>query len=182
VLGAPAGPLRDLLRGLLPGMLCGAVAVAQPAAAQPAAPTAPATGGATAPAAAPDNADDAALARRLGADERGMRSYVFVLLKTGPTPMPAGPERDAMFRGHFENIKRLSDAGKLVAAGPFDGVDGWRGMFVFAVKDIDEARALTATDPVLMRGEMVAEFHRHYGSAALMLVPEVHERLVRKRP
>jgi len=31
---------------------------------------------------------DAALAKRLGADERGMRSYVLVILKTGPTPVP----------------------------------------------------------------------------------------------
>ncbi len=123
---------------------------------------------------------DAALASRLGADDHGMRSYVLVVLKTGPNRMPAGPERDEMFRGHFANMKRLSDEGKLVLAGPFDGVDGWRGLFVFAVKDIDEARQLAATDPVLIKGEMVAEYHRYYGSAALMLVRETHERLAKK--
>ena len=124
---------------------------------------------------------DEALARRLGADDMGMRSYVLVVLKTDPKRMPDGPERDAMFRGHFANMKRLSDEGKLALAGPFDGVDGWRGLFVFAVKDIDEARRLTATDPVIANGEMVAEFHRYYGSAALMLVPETHDRLAKKR-
>jgi hypothetical protein len=74
-------------------------------------------------------------------------------------------------------MERLASAGKLVLAGPLDGVDGWRGMFVFAVKDIDEARQLTATDPVIANGEMVAEFHRYYGSAALMQVNEVHGRI-----
>lgn len=124
---------------------------------------------------------DAELAARVGADDHGMRSYVLVVLKTGPTRVPDGPERDEMFRGHFANMKRLSDEGKLALAGPFDGVDGWRGLFVFAVKDIDEAKRLAAADPVLVKGEMVAEYHRYYGSAALMLVREGHEKVAKKK-
>jgi len=124
---------------------------------------------------------DEALARSVGADEMGMRRYVFVLLKTGPNKMPAGAERDAMFKGHFANMKRLSDESKLVLAGPFDGVDGWRGMFVFAVPTIAEAKQLTETDPVLVHGEMVAEYHSYYGSAALMLVREQHDKVAKKR-
>lgn len=123
---------------------------------------------------------DEALAKRIGADDHGMRSYVFVLLKTGPNPKPKGPERDAMFKGHFANMQRLAEEGKLVIAGPFDGVDGWRGMFVFAVKDIDEAKQLTASDPVIASGEMVAEYHKHYGSAALMLVNETHKTIAKQ--
>ena len=136
-------------------------------------------GAAAAPPAAP--AYDAELAARTGADDYGMRGYVLVVLKTGPTRVPDGPERDEMFRGHFANMKRLSDEGKLVLAGPFDGVDGWRGLFVFATKDIEEAKQLAATDPVLVQGEMVAEFHKYYGSAALMLVRETHEKIAKKR-
>jgi len=109
-----------------------------------------------------------------------MRSYVLVILKTGPSKIPAGPERDAMFAGHFANIKRLADGGKLVLAGPFDGVDGWRGMFIFDVKTVDEAKALTATDPVIKSGEMVAEYHAYYGSAALKLVNEAHAKIQKK--
>jgi uncharacterized protein YciI len=124
---------------------------------------------------------DETLARSVGADEMGMRRYVFVLLKTGPNKMPAGAERDAMFKGHFANMKRLSDEGKLVLAGPYDGVDGWRGMFVFAVPTIAEAIQLTETDPVLVSGEMVAEYHAYYGSAALMLVREQHDKVAKKR-
>jgi uncharacterized protein YciI len=124
---------------------------------------------------------DEALATRVGADDYGMRSYVLVILKTGPNKVPAGPERDEMFSGHFANMKRLSDEGKLVLAGPLDGVDGWRGLFVFAVDDVDEARQLASTDPVIMKGEMVAEYHKYYGSAALVLVRETHERIARKR-
>ena len=138
---------------------------------------------ATAPAAAQQAAPayDADLAARAGADERGMRGYVLVVLKTGPNRVPDGPDRDEMFRGHFANMKRLSDEGKLVLAGPFDGVDGWRGLFVFAVKDLEQARQLAASDPVLVKGEMVAEYHQYYGSAALMLVPQLHQKLAKKR-
>lgn len=118
---------------------------------------------------------DAALATRIGADDRGMRAYVLAILKTGPTRVPDGPERDEMFRGHFANMKRLSDDGQLVLAGPLDGVDGWRGLMIFAVKDIEAARRLAATDPVLMKGEMVAEYHQYYGAAALMLMRELHD-------
>jgi uncharacterized protein YciI len=125
---------------------------------------------------------DAALAQSLGADERGMRRYVLVILKTGPTRVPAGPERDEMFKGHFANINRLSSEGKLAYAGPLDGVDGWRGLYVFAVSDIDEAKQHVATDPVIIKGEMVAEYHMHYGSAALMLVRDAHGRIAKQRP
>jgi hypothetical protein len=52
-------------------------------------------------------------------------------------------------------------------------------MFVYAVKDIDEARQLTATDPVIASGEMVAEYHQYYGSAALMQVSDIHRRIAR---
>lgn len=136
----------------------------------------------TAPAqdAAPPPTFDAELARRLGADEHGMRNYVLVILKTGPNKMPPGPERDAMFKGHFANMNRLAAEGKLALAGPFDGDDGWRGLFVFAVPDIEEARKLVATDPVVSSGEMVAEYHKYYGSAALLLVNEMHGKVARQ--
>lgn len=123
---------------------------------------------------------DAATAQRLGADPHGMRQFVLVILKTGPNKVPAGKERDEMFAGHFANMKRLADEGKLALAGPLDGVDGWRGLFVYAVKDIEEAKLLTATDPVIIKGEMVAEYHKWYGSAAVMDIARIHATLSEK--
>lgn len=133
-----------------------------------------------APAEAPAAKFDAALAAQVGADEYGMRNYILVVLKTGPNKMPAGKERDEMFKGHFANMNRLAAEGKLALAGPFDGVDGWRGLFIFAVADVEEAKKLVATDPVVASGEMVPEFHKYYGSAALMLVNEAHDRVQKK--
>ena len=65
-------------------------------------------------------------------------------------------------------------------AGPLDGVEGRRGIFVFATPDIDEAKKMVATDPVIINGEMVAEYHKLYGSAALMMVNDVHNKIRKK--
>jgi uncharacterized protein YciI len=124
---------------------------------------------------------DAELARSLGADERGMRAYVLVILKTGPNKMPEGAARTKMFEGHFANIKRLASDKRLVLAGPLDGVEGRRGIFVFATPDIEQAKSYVATDPVIVNGEMVAEYHKFYGSAALMMVNDVHGKIEKKR-
>jgi len=133
----------------------------------------------TASAPAPTPVFDAELAKRHGADERGMRRYVLVVLKTGPTRVPEGEARQAMFAGHFANMERLAKAGKLALAGPFvQSEAGWRGLFIYAVETVEEAQALTATDPVIVNGEMVAEYHPWYGSAALMATPALHERMV----
>lgn len=123
---------------------------------------------------------DAKLAATLGADDYGMKQYVLVILKTGPKKMPAGKERDDMFKGHFANMKRLAGEGKLALAGPLDGKDGWRGLFILPVKTIEEAQKLVETDPVIKEGEMIAEYHTYYGSAALMQVNDIHRKIQKK--
>ena len=124
---------------------------------------------------------DAARAQAWGANAQGLRPYVFALLKTGPKPMPAGPERDAMFKGHFANMERLAKEGLLVYAGPLDGQNGLRGLFIFATQDLEAARKAVETDPVIASGEMVADLHRHFGSAALLAVNEWHPRLIKPK-
>lgn len=123
---------------------------------------------------------DAELAKSLGANDNGMRSYVLVILKSGPHKMPQGPERSAMFKGHFANIERLAGEKKLALAGPLDGVDGLQGIFVFATPDIDVARTYVETDPVITNGEMVAEYHKFFASAGLMMMNEVHNKIQKK--
>ena len=123
---------------------------------------------------------DEALAKSLGADDYGMRAYVLVILKTGPTPVTDEAKRKEMFAGHFANMGRLAEEGTLALAGPLDGVEGRRGIFIFAVPDIESAKAAVATDPVIQNGEMVAEFHQYYGSAALMKIRELHKRIAKK--
>lgn len=124
---------------------------------------------------------DAALAKSLGADEHGLRSYVLVILETGPKKATDKAERARIFEGHFANMKRLAADGKLAVAGPLDGKEERRGIFILATPDVDEAKTWVATDPVIQSGEMVAEYHKFFASAALMIVNEFHGRIEKKK-
>lgn len=125
-----------------------------------------------------DGKFDAALAKRLGADERGMRMYVLAILKTGPRQIQAGKERDELFAGHMANIGRLAKEGKLSAAGPFDKNDkNWRGLFILNVKTVEEAKKLVDTDPTIKAGIFVVDLVPWYGSAALMMVNDTHAKI-----
>ena len=75
---------------------------------------------------------------------------------------------------------RLADEGKLILAGPFMDNDDVRGIYIFDVTTIEEAKKLTETDPAIQAGVLVMELKPWYGSAALLLVPEVHKKLEKK--
>ncbi len=127
---------------------------------------------------------DAALAKKVGADKMGMRSYVLAILRTGPKDGEIkGKDREELFRGHLANIGRLANEGKLSVAGPFGKNDrSFRGLFILNVKTEDEARALVDTDPVVKSGMMIVELVPWYGSAALMEVNQIHKQIAETNP
>lgn len=111
---------------------------------------------------------DEGLAKKLGADDFGMKNYVFVILKTGENKTTDKEERNKLFRGHMENIQRLVDEGKMIVAGPFGENDKtWRGLFILNVKTVEEAKTLVQTDPAIKAGIFDVELVPWYGSAAL---------------
>ena len=124
---------------------------------------------------------DAELASSLGGDEQGMRKYVLVILKTGPNKVTDKAERAKMFAGHFANINKLAAEKKLAVAGPLDGKEGRRGIFILATPDIAQAKVYVDADPVIVSGEMVADYHEFYGSAGLMAVNDVHNKIQKKK-
>jgi uncharacterized protein len=126
---------------------------------------------------------DAELAQRLGADERGMRTYVLCILKTGPKDAEIqGEERREIFAGHFANISALAEEGKLALAGPFGKNEkSYRGLYLFNVATVDEAEKLVLLDPAMKAGIFVAELTPWYGSAAVMLVNDTHKKIERPK-
>lgn len=121
---------------------------------------------------------DAALAERLGADERGMKRYVLVMLTTGPNSDLPKPEQTELFSGHMTNIGRLADEGKLIVAGPLVKNDrNYRGIFIFDVTTEEEAKTLLATDPAVAAGVLSFETYGLYGSAALKETFAIHKRI-----
>ncbi len=122
---------------------------------------------------------DAQLAQKLGADEYGMRSYVLVILKTGPmdAKITDAAERAELFNGHFANMKRLAAEKKLVLAGPFSEDKDKRGLLIFNVESLEDAQVLVQTDPAVAAGIFTPELVKYYGSAALMQINDVHGKL-----
>jgi uncharacterized protein YciI len=69
------------------------------------------------------------------------------------------PATEAIQKAHLENINKLAEMKKLVVAGPFGDNGRLRGIFVFKVESIDEARTLAATDPAVQSGRLALQIH-----------------------
>ncbi len=113
---------------------------------------------------------DSTLAKKLGADDYGMKNYVLVILKTGSNNTTDKSFIDSCFQGHMNNIVRLVDEGKLIVAGPLGKNEkNYRGIFIFNVSSIEEAEMLVQTDPAVNSKLLEADLYKWYGSAALPL-------------
>lgn len=123
---------------------------------------------------------DTALAKTLGADDYGMKQYVMAFLKAGPNRDRTPEEAAKLQKAHLDNIGRMAREGQLVLAGPFLDKGEIRGIYIFNVTSVEEAKKLTETDPAIKAGSLVMELHPWYGSAALMKVNEIHEMLPSK--
>jgi uncharacterized protein YciI len=123
---------------------------------------------------------DAQLAQKLGADEYGMKTYVMAFLKAGSNRPKDSVARAELQKAHLKNITRLVDEGKLIIAGPFMDDQPIRGIFIFNVSTIEEAKKLTETDPAIKAGSLIMELHPWYGSAALMETVAIHKKIQKK--
>ena len=124
---------------------------------------------------------DSVLAVKLGADDYGMKRYVMAFLRSGPNRDQDSIKAAEIMRAHLDNITRMAEDGKLVVAGPFSDDGDIRGIYIFNVDTIEEAKALTETDPAIKEGRLVMELHPWYGSASLMTVPDVHKKISKKK-
>jgi uncharacterized protein YciI len=108
------------------------------------------------------------LAKRLGADDYGMKQYILVILKTGENKTATKEESNMAFSGHLENIGKLVKEGKLIVAGPLGkNEQTYRGIFIFDIATIEEAKELVDTDPAIRAKLLSADLYEWYGSAAL---------------
>ena len=129
---------------------------------------------------------DQKLADSLGADERGMKNYMLVILKTGPNDakITDKTERAELFKGHFSNMTEMQKAGKLKMAGPFATKNslGYRGIFLLDVKTEEEARILLQNDPTIKSGVFDVELLPWYGSAAVPMLLKYHQKISKETP
>jgi uncharacterized protein YciI len=97
-----------------------------------------------------------------------MARYIVGLLRRGPEwTSEVTDATQEIQRGHMANIGRLVDSGELVLAGPFESDGDLRGLFFFNVETLEQARALTESDPAVKSGRLVVELIPWWGTARL---------------
>ena len=75
-------------------------------------------------------------------------------------------------------MSRMSEKGLLVMAGPLDKNEKqYRGIYVFNVPTVEQARAMTKEDPSIQSGYFDVELFGFYGSAALPMLVPIHNTL-----
>jgi len=124
---------------------------------------------------------DSALAAKYGADEYGMRKYVVAFLKRGPNQNLDSAKAAELQMAHLKNIMEMARQGKLVIAGPFFGNDDLRGIYIFNVSTIEEAEALTNSDPAIQAGRLAMDLKEWYGSAALLGLADIEKRITKQQ-
>ncbi len=90
---------------------------------------------------------------------RMMTAYLAFLVRGDKWTPEKTPATEAIQKAHLENINRLAEMKKLVVAGPFGDNGRLRGIFVFKVGSIEEARELAETDPAVKAGRLALILH-----------------------
>lgn len=124
---------------------------------------------------------DEALAKKLGADDYGMKMYIMVILKTGTNTTETKAKTDSLFAGHMANMGKMVEQNKLVIAGPMGKNDkNYRGIFILNTKSMDEAKQLLENDPAIKARVLEPELYNWYGSAALSEYLPFHDKVQKK--
>lgn len=88
-----------------------------------------------------------------------LEPLVLGLLVRAPNRVENPANAEDIQKGHLAYMDSLHKQGKLVAAGPFLDEGSARGLVVYRVATVDEARALAANDPAVKAGRLVLEAH-----------------------
>lgn len=127
---------------------------------------------------------DETLAKELKADPYGMKSYFFVILKTGSNQSTDNNLITEKFKGHLANINRLVKEKKIVVVGPMGKNEkNYRGIFIF--QDVDtkeELEKILQTDPAIEAKLLAVEIYNWYGSAALPVYLETSDKIWKENP
>ena len=103
-----------------------------------------------------------------------MESYQLVLLRRGPAWTPdSTPAVQRLQEQHIAHLRKMGAAGKMVIAGPFsDQPDPTlRGLCLYRVGSLEEARTLAESDPMVQSGRLRVEVLRWWVEKGAMTFP-----------
>ncbi|HSL22045.1 MAG TPA: YciI family protein [Vicinamibacterales bacterium] len=88
-----------------------------------------------------------------------LEQLVFGFLKRGPNRSQSKTEAEELQKRHLAYMDALGKQGTLVMAGPFLEDSEWRGVVVYRVPTLEDAKALAAGDPMVKAGRLIIEAH-----------------------
>ncbi|MBI3475313.1 MAG: hypothetical protein HY010_06250 [Acidobacteria bacterium] len=96
-----------------------------------------------------------------------MTTYVLGIIRKGPHwGEGTAEERKLVQDGHMANIRKMASMGKLIVAGPIDDTN-LRGIFIFGIGSVEEAKALVKDDPAIASERLVVDFYPWYAAVGL---------------
>ncbi|MBS4040794.1 MAG: hypothetical protein KGZ81_09375 [Flavobacteriales bacterium] len=121
------------------------------------------------------------LAKELGADDYGMKSYFLVLLQSGSSEGFTKDEVTAHFQSHMQNITKYAALKKIIVAGPIGkNEEGLRGIFIINAATEEEVKQILQEDGAVASGILNALIFQWYGSAALPTYMDNHSKVQKK--
>lgn len=101
-----------------------------------------------------------------------MARYIVGIIRKGPAwTGDVNARTTAMQKAHRANIRRMAQEGTLSLAGPFEGGEDLRGLFIFNVQTLEEAQSLVETDPAVQANHLVVDLIPWWGPASLAQLP-----------
>lgn len=86
-----------------------------------------------------------------------MKRYVFMLLNKGETRSQDSLQAAKIQEQHLAHLNSMAESGKLIVAGPFEEGGDHRGLLIFDVETLEEAKKLEAEDPAVKTGRLKME-------------------------
>lgn len=110
-------------------------------------------------------------AKKQPAPPAGMRVYYVGLLKKGPKWNPAEEADMAKFLAdHVAYLAKLEKDGRVAVAGSFLGSSNLRGMVIYKVRTLPEAREIVKEDPGVQSGRLLIDLYPWMSADGLRVV------------
>lgn len=102
-------------------------------------------------------------------EKEEMKTYYLVFLKKGPKRDQDSTTSAEIQKGHMAHLNKMYNEGKMDLAGPIMNEGDIRGICVYNVKNMDEAKALAESDPAVRSGRLIVEILPWYSQKGAKL-------------
>lgn len=98
-----------------------------------------------------------------------MKTYFLVFLKKGPNRIQDSATSAKIQEQHLQHLTNVWKQGKMDLAGPLLDDGDLRGICVYNVASLEEAKTLAESDPAVKAGRLIVEVHPWYAAKGSVL-------------